>query len=107
MKLIVNADDWGLESIRDKAILECFKRDWITNTTAVMNRPGLVRATEIAHAEGIADKVGLHINLIYDKPLTDDIKRCPLFCDKDGLLNRLDENIMAELAAMRHKNDII
>lgn len=87
MKIFVNADDWGLEPIRDKAIAECFRRDWLTSTTAVMNRPGLERATAFAHAEGFNDRIGLHINLIYDKPLTDDIKRMPLFCDNEGVFN--------------------
>lgn len=85
MKIIVNADDWGLEPIRDLAIAECFRRDWLTNTTAVMNRPGLERATELARKEGFADRVGLHVNLTYDRPLTDAIRRIPEFCDSDGV----------------------
>ena len=85
--LIVNADDWGLEPIRDQAIVECFRRGWITNTTAVMNRPGLETATQLAHEEKFADRVGLHINLVYDRPLTDGIRRDPLFCDKEGMFN--------------------
>lgn len=84
MKIIVNADDWGLEHIRDKAIVECFRRGWLTNTTAVMNRPGLERATEFAHAEGFADRVGLHVNLTYGCPLTDAIRRQAFFCDSEG-----------------------
>ena len=87
MEIKVNADDWGLEPIRDKAIVECFRRGWLNSTTAVMNRPGLDAATEYAHEAGIADKVGLHINLTYDKPLTDPIKRYRIFCDDDGLFN--------------------
>ena len=87
MRIVVNADDWALEPIRDKAIVECFHRGWLSQTTAVMNRPGLEAATELARREGIANRVGLHINLIYDKPLTDGIRRCPLFCDDEGIFN--------------------
>lgn len=87
MKLIVNADDWALEPLRDKAIVECFHRGWLDQTTAVMNRPGLEQATELARREGLMDRVGLHVNLIYGRPLTEGLRRCPLFCDADGLFN--------------------
>lgn len=87
MKIIVNADDFALEPIRDKAIVECFHRGWISQTTAVMNRPGLENARELAMREKLMGKIGLHINLIYDKPLTDEIRKFPLFCDSEGKFN--------------------
>jgi len=32
----------------------------------------------------LQDKVGIHLNLTWGIPLTDDIKRDPLFCNRDG-----------------------
>lgn len=87
MKLIINADDWALEPTRDKAIVECFRRGWITQTTAVVNRPGLDVAVALARDEGLLDYIGLHINLMYDRPLTEGLRRCPLFCDAEGFFN--------------------
>lgn len=85
--IVVNADDWALEPIRDKAIAECFRRGWVTQTTAVMNCPGLESATELARREGFFDCVGLHINLVYGRPLTSKILKFPEFCNQDGMFN--------------------
>lgn len=87
MKLIINADDWALEPTRDKAIVECFRRGWITQTTAAVNRPGLDVAVALARDEGLLNHIGLHINLMYDRPLTEGLRRCPLFCDAEGFFN--------------------
>ena len=84
MKVIVNADDYGMNENVSAAIVESFKRGYINQTTLIVNMPWAARAVELAKKEGLFDKIGLHLNLTTGKPLTPRIARCPLFCNASG-----------------------
>ena len=84
MKLIINADDYGLDENRTRAIQECFKRGLITQTTLMVNMPWADRAVEEAKKLGISGKIGLHLNYTEGRPLTDEMRNCPIFCSPDG-----------------------
>ena len=84
MNVTINADDFGIHSSSTLAIAECFQRGWLDTTTAMMNMPECDEAIQLAHERRICDKVGIHINLTWGSPLTDQIKRRRLFCDSDG-----------------------
>ena len=78
MKLIINADDFGLSNAVTYGIYDCIKRGVVTSTTQMMN----TKATELASELIIKNpdlKVGLHTNISYGKPLTN----CPSLI-KDG-----------------------
>lgn len=84
VNLIINADDFGYNEGRTRAILEFFGSGLISNTTLMVNRPFAAQAVELSRAAGVDDRIGLHLNLTEGIPLTDPIKSDPLFCDATG-----------------------
>lgn len=84
MKVIINADDFGMNEGITKAIIECFKKGYISNTTIMPNMPYSEKAVELAKEEGIFNKIGLHLNLREGKPLTEKIRKERIFCDENG-----------------------
>lgn len=110
MKVVVNADDFGLSSSVNGAILESFEKGWISSTTIMANMPGFEEGCVLAHERGVADRIGLHFNLTSGEPMTEELKRSRTFCDAEGnlnlsvkhgmLLTRTDRELLkAELAA--------
>lgn len=72
MKLIVNADDFGLTHGVTCGILNAMDCGIVTSTTMMVNTPGTEEAAQILRERpGLA--VGLHINISLGLPLTD----CP------------------------------
>lgn len=87
MRLIVNADDFGLDESTSLAIVEAFKRRICSNTTIMVNMPFATQSVDLARANGFDDKIGLHFNIIEGFPLTQKIRRSSLFCNEDGSFN--------------------
>lgn len=87
MGLIVNADDFGKNENVNKAITECFNRGIIGRTTIMTNMPFATEALSLSLKNGFSENVGLHINITEGKPLSDDIKSNPNFCDENGIFN--------------------
>ena len=69
MKLIVNADDFGLTDGVTFGILSAIERGIVTSTTMMVNMPGTQTAAEIAR-KAPALAIGLHINISLGNPLT-------------------------------------
>jgi predicted glycoside hydrolase/deacetylase ChbG (UPF0249 family) len=84
IKLVVNADDFGMNSNSTNAIVESIQQGWISTTTIMTTMPGFEEACEIAHEKKLLDRIGIHFNLTEGQPLTDKIKSCPKFCDVNG-----------------------
>jgi predicted glycoside hydrolase/deacetylase ChbG (UPF0249 family) len=84
MKLIINADDFGISESVNNAIVDAFLNGWITSTTIMVNMPYADQAVQLAIENGFFDKVGLHINLNEGKPLTKSIRSNTLFCNSLG-----------------------
>lgn len=84
MKIIINADDFGMSSTTDHAILQTFSIGALTSTTIVANGSTFEAACQRAHEERLQNQVGLHINLNDGLPLTDAIRKSPRFCDEHG-----------------------
>lgn len=87
MRLIINADDYGYNPNCTRAITECLRKGWITNTTLMVTMPDCEEALDQAKSGGFLNRIGLHLNLYGGKPLTDKIKHCPRFCDEEGGFN--------------------
>lgn len=83
-KVIVNADDFGLDSTTNAGIVAAFRARLISSTTLMANQPGYEEAVELAHEHGLADHVGAHLVLTRGMPLTDSIRRIRRFCDDEG-----------------------
>ena len=84
MKLWVNADDFGFTKSCSDAIFECFKKGYITTTTACANGEFFDYAIRLIKNTPYEDKIGLHINLTEGKPLTENIKHNNRICDNNG-----------------------
>lgn len=87
-RVIVNADDFGWNDRVTDAILECFRKQWISQTTLLVNYAYAAKAVELAKAEGVDDRVGLHLNFTTGVPLTGMIRRFGVVCDADGNFKR-------------------
>lgn len=87
MKYIVNADDFGRTETVNQAIVEGFKNGCLDRTTIMVNMPFFEQAVQLANEYGFQNNVGLHLNLTSGIPLTDDIKKCKVFCDDAGRFN--------------------
>lgn len=85
-KVVVNADDFGMNSKSTKAILKSFEMNWISTTTIMPTMPGFEEACEIAHEKKLLDRIGIHFNLTEGQPLTEKIKTCPRFYNEKGEL---------------------
>lgn len=83
--LIINADDFGLSSIINRAILASMEKGLVTSTSIMANMPGFEHAIGLVrvHAK-LAGRVGVHLNLTEGRPLSRPILDCPRFCNPRG-----------------------
>jgi hypothetical protein len=81
-KIIINADDFGLKSSVNRAILESFDKGLINSTTLMANMPGFDEAVEFIHNRKLDKRVGVHLVLTDGLPLTQEIKSMNLFFNK-------------------------
>ena len=85
-KIIINADDFGLNTSVNHAIIESFEKGLINSTTIMANMPGFDEAIDLAHKHNIINKTGIHLTLTEGEPLTTNILI-------SGLYNRENSNI--------------
>ncbi len=78
--LIVNADDFGLNTGVNRGIIECHQKGIVTSTTLMVNCPGTQEAADLAK-ENAELGVGLHCNLTVGQPIS---KRKTSLTDEDG-----------------------
>lgn len=88
MKLIINADDFGLSKSISDGIILGIKEGYITSTSIMANMPFAEYAVKKAVEYGIGC-IGLHINLTVGKPI---IKNSNL-ADNEGVFYRNREQI--------------
>ena len=99
MKLIINADDFGLDRTVNSAIADAFSLGWITNTTVMTNMPGFPEAVSLAKEHKLMDKVGLHLNFLEGTPLTRELREDPIFCNTEGVMTK--EHVLKNLSLHR------
>lgn len=87
MRIIVNADDFGINERTTLAIDEAIASGLCTSTTLMVNMPYADEAVKLSRARGYFGRVGLHLNLTTGKPMTDAIRRSAMFCDEEGLFD--------------------
>ena len=87
-KIIINADDFGLSSAINSAIMKCFDKGLISSTTIMANMPGFEEACLLAKQNNLEPNIGVHINLSEGPALTAEIRKIPGFCDHQGHFNR-------------------
>lgn len=79
MKLIVNADDFGMSHEKNIAIDEMMRNNICTNASLVVNMPYTQEAISLAYSNGYKDKLSLHINLTVGESISGDIRNIPLY----------------------------
>ncbi|MCL9775679.1 carbohydrate deacetylase [Vibrio methylphosphonaticus] len=110
MKIILNADDFGLTESVNNAIVDCFKMGIVKSTTIMMNQPGTQHAVDLYH-QGLIDQVGLHFTVTAGKPILDANQVSTLvdeegyFLERRELYGKTDvcsEQVYKELKAQYH-----
>ncbi len=77
MRVIINADDFGLTKSCTEAISKSFEQNLITDTTMVANGDAFSEAVSLYRDKNLEDKVGIHFNITEGKPLTEKILNFP------------------------------
>lgn len=91
IKLIINADDFGLCDDVNKSIIECYNKGNLTSTTLMVNMPGTLNAVELAYQNPDLG-IGLHFTLTEGSPLTNNkslINEDGNFLSRSELLKKL------------------
>jgi len=83
-KIIINADDFGLKSSVNKAIVDSFNTGLINSTTIMANMPHFEEAVELAKKNDIVNRIGIHLTLTEGYPLTSNILNTNLFINANN-----------------------
>ncbi|MGZ4079663.1 MAG: ChbG/HpnK family deacetylase [Bacteroidia bacterium] len=94
--IIANADDFGLRSSINRAILYCFEKEYINSTSLMTNTFFFDEAVEMFHNHPVIRNVGVHVNLSEGKPLTKFNQS--KYLDKNGNWN--NENILKKFQVL-------
>lgn len=88
MRIIVNADDFGMSHEKNVAIDELMKKGICTNASIVVNMESTEEAVNMAFEGGYQDRISLHLNLTEGEALTDDIQKLPLYYKNNKFVYR-------------------
>ncbi|AIZ32779.1 carbohydrate deacetylase [Pseudomonas parafulva] len=84
LRVIVNADDFGLDDEVNAVIVRAFQTGLISSATLMANMPAFEAACELAQQPTLAGRIGLHVNLTYGSPLSRAIRAERRLCDAQG-----------------------
>jgi len=82
LKLIVNADDFGLTEKVNEGILKCFSNGILRSTSLMANGQSFEHAIGIIRSNPELD-IGVHLTLVEEKPVLDAAK-LPSLVGEDG-----------------------
>ena len=95
VQYIVNADDFGLSSSINKAIISAFQDGLISTATVMVNMPGFSEIRELMREYRLEKMLGIHLNITEGGPLTQMIASQSRFCDREGrFANKLPRNTL-------------
>lgn len=81
MKLIINADDFGLTEGVNQAIIDLANKGTLSSTTVMVNMPFANEAIKLKEYPSFS--IGLHFNLTEGKPISEP-EKCSSLLDADG-----------------------
>lgn len=85
MKVIVNADDYGLNENVNSAIIDAISLGMVTDTSILATvEEGFSLAVTQERLKILKYSAGVHLTLTVGKPLTEEMRKDPSFCDADG-----------------------
>lgn len=93
MKLIVNADDFGMTKGVTEGILDGMKNGVITDTSAMVNMPYFDEAVKVAKENGLKE-MGVHLTVSCGKPLTNSALIKDIVDDKGFFYRRPQERVL-------------
>jgi hypothetical protein len=97
--VIINADDFGMSSTVNRAILSGVERGLVTSTSIMANMPGFDHAAGLVRERSdLRGRVGVHLNLTEGRPLSEPIQHCQIFCGADGFFTFKRERPLFRLA---------
>jgi len=99
MRLIINADDLGINKEVNDAIFGFMLREIVTSATIIANAPQALEALEISRKFS-GCSFGVHLNLTEFKPLTDNPDLAPLLT-ADGEFSGKSERDVQMTSALR------
>lgn len=79
MRLIINADDFGMSHEKNVAIDRMMCQEVCTNASLVVNMPWTEEAIRMAKRGNYLDRLSLHINLTIGESITSDIRKVALY----------------------------
>ena len=103
--LIVNADDFGLNSGITRAILDAHRLGIVTSATIMANMPGFEEAIRLVRNEPELG-VGLHFNLTQGRPLSDPAS-IPGLVDREGMFLGSSTALAGRMVAGRLREEEI
>ena len=83
-EIIVNADDFGLDTQTNRAILSAFGLGLLSSTSVLANMQGFEEACDLAQGHDLRNRIGLHFNLFEGRPLSRAMTESRRFCREDG-----------------------
>ncbi len=83
-RVIINADDFGLNAEENRTIIRAFEHNLISSATVMANMPAFVEACELARQHRLQGKIGLHFNITYGRPLSQSIRGERQLCNPNG-----------------------
>ena len=86
-RLIINADDFGINKEVNSAIMSAMELNICTDSTLLVNFENSEDAAKLAISNNKKDKIGIHLNLTEGYPLTTKIRNESRFCNGDGIFH--------------------
>ena len=86
-KLIINADDFGINKNVNSAIMTAMEMNICTDSTLLVNFENSEDAAKLAISNNKKDKIGIHLNLTEGYPLTNKIRNESRFCNSEGIFH--------------------
>jgi len=85
-RLIITADDFGLDRSSSEAIVESLVRGWVTHASLLVNLGHVDDAAALARAAQVNGRIGVHLNFSEGEPLTSGLRGCQIFCARGRFL---------------------
>jgi len=82
-RLIVNADDFGMNLEVSRGIIDAARGGIVRSTSAMANAPDLAESAELLRSSGLGLDAGFHANLTFGRPVLDP-SEIPTLVGPDG-----------------------
>ena len=70
-KILIIADDLGIDSLTNERITDCFEKGLISSTSVMVTMPGFEEAVQWYKRQSLEPKLGIHLDLDGGKPVSD------------------------------------